>query len=321
MHWQPTSDHTALRARATLLKTLREFFLARDVLEVETPSLANGTLPDPHIESLHCDFHLAHRAPAQRLYLQTSPEFHMKRLLAAGSGSIYQICKAFRNHEAGRYHNPEFTLLEWYRVGYDHHDLMDEVSELLCLTLTVEHCDRITYQDLFKQALNLDPLTCTTTDLRRCLQRYELDKVTEIDEAQHDLALQLLLSHVIEPTLGQSQPMFIYDYPRSQAALANIRENDNVAERFEVYYQGIELANGFHELTCPDTQLARFREAAQARTKAGLPKVHADSHLIAALDNGLPPSAGVALGVDRLLMLMLSKHDIQHVLAFPTERA
>lgn len=317
--WQPTASLNHLRAYAALLKKIRAFFEARDVLEVHTPALSQHTVTDPYIESFTTTYQIG--ATQRDYFLQTSPEYAMKRLLAADSGPIYQICKAFRNGETGHQHNPEFTMLEWYRPGFTHHELMDEMDALLQTVLACRPAQRITYRDLFLNALNIDPHTISLDLLKQSLTKNHID-FTDADTVDRDSALQLLLTHCIEPTLGLEAPVFLYDFPESQAALSRIREDDPpVAERFEVYIDGVELANGFHELADPDEQLKRFQQNNAARQARQKPRVEIDSHLIAALQHGLPSCAGVALGMDRLLMCQLNTRQIQDVLAFPWERA
>lgn len=287
-------------------------------MEVETPLLAEGASTDPHLESFVCRYCGPGAAKGRDLYLQTSPEFAMKRLLAAGSGPIFQICKAFRNGETGAHHNPEFTMLEWYRPGFDHLMLMDDVDALVSMILETPAADRITYRELCYAQLGIDPYTVTVEQLRICA---ELNGIHTADFAAGldiDGWLALLFTHVLEPTLGQERPLFVYDYPPSQAMLAQVRpESPPVAERFELYCKGMELANGFHELTDSTEQARRFASDLQRREVLGLPSVVMDRQLLAALDHGLPECAGVALGVDRLLLLAAGLSDLGGVLAFP----
>jgi len=275
-----------------------------------------ATVTDVHLRSLRC---VPDDADTPGLYLQTSPEFAMKRLLAADSGPIYQIAKAFRAAEAGRRHNPEFSLLEWYRPGWDHHLLMDEIDDLLGAVLDVPGGERLTYAEAFDSHAKLDPHTSSTDRLR-----YQVDRlgVRGLDQLDRDDLLNLLLTHVVEPQLGRGRPTFIYDFPASQSALAQVRPGDPpLAERFEVFVEGVELANGYHELTDPDEQRRRFEHDLEERRRRGLPKVPVDERLLAALDSGLPDCAGVALGIDRLVMLKAGVKDIAQVIAFPIDRA
>ncbi len=319
--WQPSASIETLQQRAQYLAQIRQFFAERNVLEVDTPAMSHATVTDVHLHTFKTEFVGPGFAGGQSVYLMTSPEFHMKRLLAAGSGSIYQINKAFRNEESGRYHNPEFTMLEWYRVGFDHHDLMAEMAQLLQRVLPCGECDKITYQQAFIEQLNLCPLQASMTELKQIAAQLGLADIAE-PETHRDTLLQLLFSLAIEPKIGQQVPVMVYDFPASQAALAKINQDDpRVADRFEVYFKGIELANGFHELDDADEQLARFEQDNQLRIEMGLAPQPIDYHLIAALRSGLPACAGVALGIDRLIMLATNSHHIEQVTAFPFPRA
>ncbi|AVH31914.1 elongation factor P lysine(34) lysyltransferase [Vibrio fluvialis] len=319
--WMPTASIEQLKQRAALLRSIRQFFAERDVLEVDTPAMSHATVTDVHLHTFQTEFVGPGYADGRKLHLMTSPEFHMKRLLAAGSGSIYQMGKAFRNEENGRYHNPEFTMLEWYRVGFDHHDLMDEMDALLQMTLQIGSAERMTYQQAFLDVLSVCPLEGSMTELKQAAAKLGLSDIAE-PEQDRDTLLQLLFSMGIEAKIGQHVPAFVYDFPASQAALAKINLNDaRVADRFEVYFKGIELANGFHELDNPREQLARFEADNAKRIEMGLTPQPIDYHLIAALEAGLPECAGVALGIDRLIMLALGEDHIDTVTAFPFPRA
>ncbi|WP_298443738.1 elongation factor P--(R)-beta-lysine ligase [uncultured Ferrimonas sp.] len=321
MNWQPTADVAQLRRRATLLRQIRDFFAQRDVLEVDTPAMSQATVTDPHLYSFETTFVGPGASQGLGLHLMTSPEFHMKRLLCAGVGSIYQICKSFRNEESSRYHNPEFTMLEWYRVGFNEHDLMAEMAQLLQATLGCNAPEQASYQQVFMQVLGLDPLTATVAELQQECVKHGLGDVALTETTTAPLQ-QMLFSMVIEPQIGQTVPLMVFDFPANQAALARISATDpRVAGRFEVYFKGIELANGFHELADADEQLARFEQDNRERQSLGLPPKPIDQHLIAALRHGLPDCAGVALGVDRLLMLAIGADHIEQVTAFPVQRA
>lgn len=301
-----------LQLRAQILGKIRQFFASRNVLEVETPLLYPSTIPSPNIHSFTSIYNFCNIE--KTLYLQTSPEFAMKRLLAEDSGDIYQICKAFRNEEQGRLHNHEFTILEWYRIGYDHHKLMDEVDELLQFILNTKPAERFSYQEIFLQHLQIDPLAADISTLKACAEKHGLDfqDLTTIDK---DDWLQLLLNHCIEPHLGKHSPTFIYGFPASQAALAKINDADaRIANRFEVYIDGTELANGFHELNDAEEQRQRFNTELQMRQKLGLPTVPIDEDFLKALPN-LPACAGVALGIDRLLLIAAKAHALADVLS------
>lgn len=319
--WRPTATIEALRARATLLAEIRAFFAERGVLEVETPIASRAATTDPAIESLVT----AWSAPGrhQTLYLHTSPELPMKRLLAAGIGPIYQICKVFRDGERGRLHHPEFTLLEWYRPGWTYRELMDEVAELVRRVLDrpglpVEH---LTYRDLYLDRLALDPWTADLGALRDKARRVGISGAESL-VLERDGWLDLLLTHSLEAGLGKGCLTFLQDYPPSQAALARIRPGlVPVAERFELYLEGVELANGFQELTDPVAQAARFAADLDERHAGGLPTPPADRSFVEALKAGMPEGSGVALGLDRLLMARVGASHIDAVLAFPIERA
>jgi lysyl-tRNA synthetase class 2 len=322
LDWQPTAPLANLRARAELIARIRAFFAARGVLEVETPVLAGSAVSDLHLASLSSRYTGPGFPAGRELYLQTSPEFAMKRLLAAGSGPIYQLGKAFRDGEAGRLHNPEFTLLEWYRPGFDLPALMGEVEALAADLLGLERgFARRTYRELFRQHLQLDPFTASIDELRDCACRNGVTRSEDLPLHEPDAWLDLLLTHCIEPWLGRDTPCFVHDYPPSQAALARVRAEDPpVAERFELYIRGVEIANGFHELADAAEQRARFESDRARRREACLPDVMPDERMLAALAHGLPDCAGVALGVDRLVMIALEAQSIAEVMAFPLER-
>lgn len=316
-NWQPTASIDQLRQRATLIASIRQFFADRQVMEVDTPAMSHATVTDIHLHTFQTEFVGPGYADGSKLFFMTSPEFHMKRLLAAGSGCIYQINKAFRNEENGRYHNPEFTMLEWYRVGFDHHKLMDEMDDLLQLVLKCGAAQRMTYQQAFIDVLGVCPLEGSMTELKTAADKLGLSDIAEPEE-DRDTLLQLLFSVGVEHKIGQDVPAFVYDFPASQAALAKINPQDHrVADRFEVYFKGIELANGFHELDNPKEQLARFEQDNAKRLDMGLKPQPIDYHLISALEAGLPDCAGVALGIDRLIMLALGCDHIDQVTAFP----
>ncbi len=314
-----------LRIRADVLANIRAFFAERGVLEVETPLLASAPVTDLHLAALSTRYRGPGADGGRELWLQTSPEFAMKRLLAAGSGPVYQLCKAFRDGEAGSRHNPEFTMLEWYRPGWDHH-LMDEVGELLSTVIDIpSHRDgkteKLTYSEAFQRHAGIDPHAAKTGELAARAHELLGDTIPDLGD-DRDSWLELLLSHIVEPQLGRIGPTFVYDFPASQAALAKIRPGDPpVAERFEAWVEGIELANGYHELTDPAEQRHRFETDLDARRARGLADVPVDHHLLAAMEHGLPDCAGVAIGVDRMVMLAAGAERIQDVIAFPIDRA
>jgi elongation factor P--(R)-beta-lysine ligase len=315
--WRPTASLKTLQLRARMLSRIRAFFAARDVMEVETPALSHTAITDPNLASFSVATACGDR------YLHTSPEFPMKRLLAAGSGDIYQICKVFRVDEAGRYHNPEFSMLEWYRLGFDHLALIDEVEDLLqrvCEGLKdIMPARRLTYHDAFIEHAGLDIVSANAADYEAGAARYGI-------EMQVDLTFQqwqdLIMSHVVVPTCARDGFTFIYDFPTDQAALARIRPGDPpVAERFELIGYGLELANGFHELVDPNEQRERFERELQVRQACGLPCPPLDEYLLAALSRGLPDCAGIALGLDRLVMLTAGLGQISEAMAFSWENA
>ncbi|MFP3940994.1 MAG: EF-P lysine aminoacylase EpmA [Thermoanaerobaculia bacterium] len=339
--WRPEATLGRLRLRARLLDAVRGFFSARGVLEVETPLLAAATVTDPHLHSLATTLGASSWAAGRTLYLQTSTEYAMKRLLAAGSGPIYQLARAFRDGEAGRRHNPEFTLLEWYRPGVDHHRLMDEVEELVGAVLGAVlsgpsgglpgPAERLTYREAFRRHAGVDPFADPPERLAEAAREAAEGPVPELAD-DRDAWLDLLMATAVEPGLRRSpgsprpRAVFVHDFPPSQAALARVREpgpegGPAVAERFELFVDGIELANGFHELTDAAEQRRRFERDLAVRRERGLPEPPVDERLLAALDAGLPPSAGVALGFDRLVMLAAGAESIAEVLAFPADRA
>tara|TARA_R110002126_G_scaffold239409_1_gene382579 strand:- start:6453 stop:7421 length:969 start_codon:yes stop_codon:yes gene_type:complete len=312
--WKPSASIQALQQRAGIMAQLRAFFNARDYLEVETPVMASHGVTDVYLEVIHA------RCSGKNYALQTSPEYHMKRLLAAGSGPIFQLARAFRDDERGRWHNPEFTMLEWYRPGFNHHELLAEVGDFLQVILDCEPLNILSYQEAFLKACQLDPFDTSCAELQTCLQRFDLDQVLPHDETDRDQYLFLLMSHVVEPYLANySGPVGVIDFPVSQAALACV--NNGVAERFEVYYGGVELANGFHELTDAGIQAARFDNDIQTRQARGLTIPEPDFYLLDALKHGLPVSSGVALGVDRVIALALGHSNIQESMAFDISRA
>ncbi len=315
-NWRPGANQNTLRARAAMLRQIREFFAQRQVLEVETPLLGKAFGPDPSIEPLCVEYHGPDWLGASRLYLQSSPEFYMKRLLADGSGSIYQVSKAFRNGEAGRLHRPEFTLLEWYRIDFSLPQLMQEVAELMRILLG-DRALAISYHryaDLFSEHLSLNPLTAQVDELRDCAVREGIEGAKELSLDQ-DGWLDLLMSCCIEPKLPPEQLCFVTDYPASQASLARINPHDpGTAARFELYYHNMELANGFAELNDVAEQAERFEQENCRRRSRGQFPMPVDVEFLAALEFGLPDCSGVALGLDRVLMAQLGLDDIQAVL-------
>lgn len=350
--WRPRATRAVLGQRAQALARIREFFAARAVLEVDTPVVVNAPVTDVHIHSVEAHFPGRQR----RFYLHTSPEFAMKRLLASGSGDIFQICHVARDFERGKHHNPEFTLIEWYRLGFSLDDLMDEVEALARTVLgpvaQPMRSERISYVDAFRASLGIDPLTASLETLRSCAARAGLMPATAAsgvpasvasmpstqspmasaqsaqagadaaDGAERDELLEFLVGTRIGPELGRNALTFIHRYPASQAALARLDPRDpRVALRFELYCQGVEIANGFHELASASEQRARFEHDLAERRRRGLRAEKMDELLLQALQAGLPECAGVAVGFDRLLMLAIGASHIDQVLPFPIERA
>jgi lysyl-tRNA synthetase class 2 len=315
--WKPSASLKNLQQRAYALAKIRRFFSERDVLEVETPLLASSTVPDVYIESIAAE--VVEGNSSRKNFLQTSPEFFMKRLLASGSGSIYQITKAFRQEEKGARHNIEFTLLEWYRLSYSLDQLMTELEQLVQEVLGCGPISRFSYREIFQQHLQIDPHEISLEELQQLAS-------TEIDLSGGDLSktdyLQLLLSNSIEPKLPPY--CIIYNYPSEQAALATLAADERgavVAKRFELFGHSMELANGYFELSDAAEQRARFENDNAARKEKGLETHDADEKLIAALESGLPSCSGVAVGVDRLLMLLVEAKNISEVISFDSERA
>lgn len=326
--WQPSASLDTLRLRARLLARMRHFFAVREILEVETPMLSAAATPAPHLDSFSVAYRGPHAPPTGWLYLHTSPEFPMKRLLAAGSGSIYQLCRVFRDGEAGARHNPEFTLLEWYRVGFDLAALIDEVERLLRSLLAgvreLPAAVHYPYRELFLRYAGVDGLLAGADELRACLERHghcppDGMPVDDVD-VNIDAWRDLVLTHIIEPQLAGL--VFVTEYPASQAALARIvTMTPPVAARFECYLDGVELANGFHELGDSAEQRRRFEQENAARAAAGRPPMPLDEHLLSALQSGLPECSGVALGFDRLILCATGIAHIEDVLAFGIQRA
>jgi len=316
-NWQPVADIENMKKRARMLQSIRAFFAQRDVLEVDTPSLSTAAVTDLHIESFSSTMN-------EKLYLQTSPEFTMKRLLASGYPSIYQICKVYRKEEQGPFHNPEFTMLEWYRTGFDYKQLMAEVMGLL-LVLTGHNepgtgCDQLSYQQAFMQVVNIDPLNTSVNELKECCLQNAIEIPQGMTDDNVDEWLDWVLTQRVAPAFSKDKFTVLYDYPASQCALATINTEKNVAERFEVYFGELELANGFNELRDAKEQKKRFEADNEKRLASGLEAMPIDAHFIAALEAGLPACAGVAIGLDRLLMVLSGKNAISEVLAFPFDR-
>lgn len=295
------STREQLEAWATVLTQVREFFKARAVLEVQTPLLMREGVTAPH---LHQFIVSSFEHSEQAGFLQTSPEYAMKALLANGSGSIFQICKAFRAHESGRLHHPEFMMLEWYRVGFGLTQLMNEVTELIQEVLGTCRVECISYREAFLDHLSVDPFDASDAQLTKCIQTY-IEGAPSLSQ-DRNAQLELLFSHAIQPKLGDGSLCFVTDFPLTQAALAKRSLHDpQCAARFECFVDGVELANGYDELNDPTELLARFAADNQQRLDLGIPEAPLPNRLLDAMKSGLPACAGVALGLDRLLMLKM----------------
>ena len=316
MNWSPNTNQKIRQARAQMLHNIREFFLQREVLEVETPALSQAANTDPFIASFQSSNN------GQPRYLHTSPEYPMKRLLAAGSGDIYQICKVWRKEESGNNHNPEFTLLEWYRVGFSYQQLMQEVIELLhSLIPALKESERFSYEQLFLEKLSINPHKAS----REELANFVLANINNLDTDNlgRQALLDALLTHCIEPDFADDCLTFIYDYPSSQAALAQIREQKNyqVAERFEVYLGRLELGNGYQEETSYTQNKQVLQSENKTRLAIGLEAMPEDELFLKACKAGIPASAGIAIGLDRVLMSITGEKSIQKVINFPWDKA
>jgi lysyl-tRNA synthetase class 2 len=320
--WGPSATFDALRLRARLYAAIRAFFAERDVLEVETPALSRAGNTDPNIASFSLQFSGRTDGAPRTRWLRTSPEYPLKRLLAAGLGDCYELGRVFRDGEAGGRHNPEFTMLEWYRVGWDHDRLIDEVATLVQAALALVDrnatVQRISFRELYLQRLQVDPFTADDATLRARLGDIDIDPRGLV----RDDWLDLLMTHRLQPAFEPDRLLAVYDYPASQCALARIRADDPpVAERFEIYLGPLELANGYHELGDASEQRMRFERDLDVRRRRNDAAPPLDEQLLSALQAGLPDCAGVALGVDRLLMAMTGSDRIADVLAFPFAQA
>jgi len=314
--WQPTASLGTLELRARMLRAAREYFAATKALEVETPTLNRAGVTDVHLASIPVPTATGLR------YLHTSPEYAMKRLLAAGCGDIYQISRVYRDGESGRHHNPEFTMIEWYRIGMDHHALMTDVEHLIASILTThrsgERAERMSYRDAMHLHAGVDAFDDSVAVLVGALTNSGIDVPAGL-EVDRDACLDLIMSTLVGPKLGRDRLTFIYDFPASQAALARVR--GRVAARFEAYLDGLELANGFHELLDADEQRVRFERDNAERARRGLAAMSIDESFLASLVHGIADCAGVALGFDRLVMCAAGAKHIDEVLAFPFARA
>jgi len=318
-NWQPSADIETLKRRAQYLADVRLFFAKRDTWETETPILSQAAPTAPYLDSFTTDYIPIGSHTTQTHYLQTSPEFAMKRLLAAGSGSIYQIARVFRNGEQSNKHSPEFTMLEWYRPELSLHQLIDEVNALLQQVFQFEPIIRLSYRGVFEFFFKLNVLTCSDEDIKECA-RQQINSLADDFDTDRDGCLELLMSFIIEPKLAALKlPLFIYDFPASQAQLAKIKYDQQgcaVADRFELYIDGVELANGYKELLDADELRQRFEDDNQQRRAQDKKEIPLDENLLAAMQAGVPECSGVALGLDRLMMLVLKKPAIDQVNSF-----
>lgn len=322
--WKPACDLKQLRLRAQMLSNIRGFFDRRSVLEVETPLLCQATGTDPQLDFFSAEYHFAPKN--KTMYLQTSPEFAMKRLLAAGSGSIFQICKAFRNGESGRFHNPEFSILEWYRIDFTLWQLIDEVIDLLTEVLNehyvVESVEKISYVDAFEKVTGLNALEFCQESYALYASQNSINDAIICCENDHSMWLDFIFSYKVQPALKDLDICIVYGYPAIQSSLARINsENSAIADRFEVFIKGIEIGNGFFELSDAEEQENRFKQENKARSLKGLVAVEKDKLFLDALKFGLPDCSGIALGLDRLLMVMTNTQALSDVIAFPLDRA
>ena len=319
MSWKPNTSLNNLVARAKLNRSVREFFGRRNIMEVETPLLCSSTATDPHLHSFEVSW------GEDTFYLQTSPEFSMKRLLAAGCGSIYQICKAFRQDETSPRHNGEFTLLEWYRPNWTLEQLLAEIEALVldcgsAFGIQLQPFPRVSYEQCFQQVLGINPHQCSDQTLLDLANQHIHGNFNDLDR---NGLLDLLMSHLVEPTLPETG-VFVVDFPASQASLAKCSQNHDdltVAKRAELFLNGMEIANAYQELVDAAEQESRIKQDLLVRKEKGLsvpPKPH---HLIAALQNGFPECSGVAVGMDRLLLLLTQQPNLAEVISFPTDKA
>lgn len=312
MFQEPNRIIQELQKKAQYLDKVRAFFKERQVLEVVTPLLRASTNPDPAIQSMRVDYSLP-GIPKTTGYLQTSPEFAMKELLASGSGSIYQIAKAFRDGEEGRWHRVEFMMLEWYRPSWSYHQLMDEVSEFASLCFGFPAAVKISYQDIFLSTLGINPHTATSEELISHLKKGAYNRLPEPKLMSKDDWLHFILTHEIEPSMDPEKPLLLYDYPETQAALAAIKKSTpRVAERFELYFKGVELANGFQELTSSAEQRQRFLRDIRQRFDRGEEELPMDEDFLTAVDQ-LPVCSGVAVGLDRIMALSEGKNKLMSI--------
>jgi len=320
--WKPTTTWAALQARANLVRQIRSYFEERGVLEVDTPILSNAALPDYQVEYFTTRYVGPGAAHGRTMYLHTSPEIAMKRLLAAGSGCIYQICKVFRNGESGAMHNPEFTMLEWYRLNFSYHELMDEIDDLLATLLSWPSAERVTFDETMARWTGLNVDQARIADFESCAELHRIRVGTQSGDYSREQWLDLLFSHIVQPRLGHERPVFVYDYPADQALLAKLKPGlPPRAARFELFTAGVELANGYEELDNSEIVIQRAQCEQKKRKQMAREPVILSESFSAAMASGLPPCSGVALGLDRLLMMAVKAEAIDEVISFTVEQA
>ena len=327
--WRPVASPVALQQRGEIVWQIRQFFQARGFTEVHTPTISRDTVIDRYIDPIQIPGSAlgCASATAERYFLQTSPEFCMKRLLAAGMTNIYQLGPAYRAGERGQHHNPEFTMLEWYRVGETFREAVQFLGELVDAVLSASSrrysaTQSITYAQAFRSTLDLDPLVCSVDDLKRAAERLAVALGGNWDDQSRDDWLNLLFAEGVQPKLGHEYPVTVTHYPASQAALAAVSLDDpRTSERYELFVEGIEIANGYHELLDASELARRSAETLDLRRADGKEDLSTDNLLLAAMQAGLPDACGCALGVDRLAMVALGLESLDQVIPFSIERA
>ncbi|QCI18526.1 elongation factor P--(R)-beta-lysine ligase [Buchnera aphidicola (Aphis nasturtii)] len=320
-NWKPSASIKDLIKRAKIINNIRLFFLEKKILEVETPSLSKSTVTDINLTPFETNYlFLENNLNKLKLWLITSPEYHMKRLLAAKSGPIYQICHSFRNTEYGKRHNPEFTMLEWYQTSYSMHEFIDQIDLFFQKILQSKQAVKISYQEVFIKYLNIDPFSTDICELYKISKKFNLQHLTCFEKNLNTL-IEILFTLVIEPLLGEYQPTFVYHFPIEQASLAaKNSKDDRISERFEIFFKGIEIGNGFYELTDYLENKKRLINDNKNRRKMNLPIRKIDNNFLNAINHGLPLCSGVAIGIDRLIMIALNKKSIYEVMSFAFDR-
>lgn len=323
-NWKPTSSIEDLIKRSKIITNIRLFFSEKNIMEVETPMLSQSTTTDINLIPFKTNYFISNSNNNVRkikLWLITSPEYHMKRLLAAGSGSIYQICRSFRNQEYGRYHNPEFTMLEWYEISCSMKKFIKKIDSFFQKVLNFKKSDKISYQKIFIKFLKIDPLSTNLSELRQCCKKFKLENLIYLENDLNKL-IEILFTLKIQPFLGKEKPLFVYHFPVEQALLAakNIEDN-RISERFEIFFKGIELGNGFYELTDYNEQKKRFMKENKEILSMNLPKRKIDDYFLNAINYGLPNCSGIAIGLDRLIMIALNKKSLDQVISFSFDRS